>query len=66
MLNGISDDPEERAEMLEMHRRDANVRILDQIDGSGINEDHFIQSKTYQKGLKKHVVPTYKKHGFLK
>jgi RHS repeat-associated protein len=66
MLNGISNDPEERAEMLKMHRRDANVQILKQIDSSGINEDHFIQSKTYQKGLQDHVVETYKKHGFLK
>jgi|GEM_PF-2728242 hypothetical protein len=66
MLNGISNDLEERAEMLEIHRRDANVRILDQIDGSGVNGDHFIQSKTYQQGLKDHVFETYKNHGLIK
>jgi len=51
--------------MLKMHKKNANVRILKQIDWSGINEDHFIQSKTYQEGLKRFTVPSYKKHGFL-
>ena len=66
ILNGISNDPEELAEMLEMLDRDANVRILKQIDGSGLNGDHFIKSKTYQNGLQEHVLPSYREHGFLK
>ena len=67
LLNGISYNPEEREAMLEMHDRDAEVRMLNQIDGfSGVNRDHFFQSKTYQKGLQDYVWPLYKEQGFLK
>ena len=48
----------------EKYRKYALVKILPQKDGfTGLNEDHFFQSQTYQEGIERFCVPNYRQYG---
>lgn len=52
---------------LEEYRNAYDVKLLEQVDGfSGVFEDHFFQSRTYQEVIKDNCVRDYRDYGELK
>jgi hypothetical protein len=63
-MNGLGFDPGVREMMLQLHRKEANVYMLRQLDGfDGFNRGHFFKSRTYQTALEGLVKPLYNDYG---